>query len=371
MNRIVILILAFVISFSSFLQAQTSYLQIKSEPNISIYIDGNFVGKTTAEYGGWIVEDISVGKHKIKIVKDGFLPQEDIVNISAGAVNTYVVKTFRPKIQITQTGEVESSTIQLKTGSIIIQSIPIEISISIPSLGINSRKTNDKWEAEDVPVGSFDAKFSYGSRTINETLYIEEGRLLHIMVNILGGNIEYLSGKNEAGPTGTIIDPRDNYEYKWVKIGNQIWFAEDMSYGPNQYRFQNSHYTWYTAQSICPEGWHLPSDEEWKELEKFIGMNDSDLDLFGRRESGQTGKKLKKSRGWWTGGEGYDTYGFHAVNGSIINPNGNKDEAMGSHFWTSTSIGNEGINREIWSGDGIYRNKKDKRYQYYVRCIKD
>jgi uncharacterized protein (TIGR02145 family) len=40
-------------------------------------------------------------------------------------------------------------------------------------------------------------------------------------------------------------------------------------------------YNWYAAvdsQGICPEGWHVPSDQEWMELEKHLGMKTDELE---------------------------------------------------------------------------------------------
>ena len=107
---------------------------------------------------------------------------------------------------------------------------------------------------------------------------------------------------------GIFIDLRDGKEYKWVKIGEQTWMAENLSYTPldvnfsdkSQGSFDVPHYYVYNysgdlsgavqtdnyntygvlynlpaAQLSCPEGWHLPSKEEWDELMSFLGGNES------------------------------------------------------------------------------------------------
>jgi len=100
-----------------------------------------------------------------------------------------------------------------------------------------------------------------------------------------------------------IIDERDGQEYSTVQIGDQCWMAENLNIGTlidgtvemtdngaiEKYCYDNSEsncdiygglYQWnemmqYTTiegvQGICPDGWHLPSDEEWTILSDYLG----------------------------------------------------------------------------------------------------
>ena len=54
-------------------------------------------------------------------------------------------------------------------------------------------------------------------------------------------------------------------------------------------------YDWETACDICPDGWHLPSDDEWKELEMYLGMSEEEVYRFGTGYSrgGNAGDYLK------------------------------------------------------------------------------
>lgn len=56
--------------------------------------------------------------------------------------------------------------------------------------------------------------------------------------------------------------------------------------------------------SICPDGWHLPNDAEWKELLLTVDS------LFNSMDSSTAGKKLKSQTGWDNNGNGDDTFGF-------------------------------------------------------------
>ncbi|MBT3748463.1 MAG: hypothetical protein HOG34_05710, partial [Bacteroidetes bacterium] len=116
----------------------------------------------------------------------------------------------------------------------------------------------------------------------------------------------------------------DGRVYETIQIGNQLWMAENLAYLPlvnslsdgsvsqpkyyvydyngtslsvakttDNYESYGVLYNWEAAKMACPEGWHLPNDEEWKKLEKYLGMNSSEVGHTGMRETGDVGEKLK------------------------------------------------------------------------------
>ena len=205
----------------------------------------------------------------------------------------------------------------------------------------------------------------------------------------------------------TMIDSRDGQTYKTVKIGDQTWMAENLNYSdsattpslkgkswcyndePKNCAVAGRLYTWPAAidsvalydggngvdcgykktctlpaqvQGICPNGWHLPTSDEWTILFDAVGGQSN------------AGKKLKAQTGWYSGGNGTDAFGFSAL------PAGGKD--------AGGAFGYGGINTGFWSateGDrlcayGIYLYYNDGSahldcdYKYYassVRCLKD
>jgi uncharacterized protein (TIGR02145 family) len=77
----------------------------------------------------------------------------------------------------------------------------------------------------------------------------------------------------------------------------------------------------------CPPGWHLPTDDDWKILESYLGMEPSEINNFGRR--GRFSGKLLSNGG----GSGFD-----AVHGGYQNScvNGYGHQIFEGHYWTSS-----------------------------------
>jgi uncharacterized protein (TIGR02145 family) len=145
-------------------------------------------------------------------------------------------------------------------------------------------------------------------------------------------------------------------------------------------------YKWWEAmqyineqgtQGICPSGWHLPSDEEWKVLEGSVdgqfGVGDNNWDIWGPRGF-EAGLNLKATQGWIQGGNGTDLYGFSGLGGGWIWGGGNTNGTGGQgNWWTSTEINSYGAwARELrFDFPWVRRNGYTDEYSFSVRCIKD
>ncbi|MDR2581987.1 MAG: hypothetical protein LBC75_00720 [Fibromonadaceae bacterium] len=200
----------------------------------------------------------------------------------------------------------------------------------------------------------------------------------------------------------TFTDPRDDKVYKTVKIGDQIWMAENLAYaakgskiygegGPvySYYDKKNEKdilttlskteiqaneekygrlYDWETAKKACPPGWHLPSKDEWKILINFTGGKIS-------------GKKLKTTSGWdkygKKDGNGTDDFGFAGLPNGIY-ANGDFRYLGRYGVWWSASALEEKANLVYdWNLGSTFQESRidttgrNSNYLLSVRCIKD
>lgn len=195
------------------------------------------------------------------------------------------------------------------------------------------------------------------------------------------------NGEPPEDTTGTFIDSRDGQIYKWIKIGNQIWMAENLNYttdnGSWVYDNDSSNattfgrlYDWETACEVCPDGWLLPSDVDWKELEMYLGMSEVAVDSIGYRGTDEGGRLKEAGTAHWhspnTGAT--NSSGFSALPGGLHFTDG-KFYNMGTFgtCWSSTEMDSiSALSRRLFSNSAcIVRGDGTKKVGYSIRCIKD
>ncbi|MBS0009849.1 MAG: fibrobacter succinogenes major paralogous domain-containing protein, partial [Bacteroidales bacterium] len=224
------------------------------------------------------------------------------------------------------------------------------------------------------------------------------------------------SFKADHGLSGTFIDSRDKHEYRWVKIGYQVWMAENLAYlpevgPPSQGSFSDPYYyvtgysgvstdnakssvnyltygvlyNWRAAENACPEGWHLPSDLEWRRMEYRLGMSWDES--FGVEYRGtDEGSKLAGNHSLWRNGElenrpAFGLSGFDGIPGGYRDISGNFGSRDYAYWWTSSGeLSTDSyiaykawFRRMAYSSARVFRNNKDyyTAYGFSVRCVRD
>ena len=193
-----------------------------------------------------------------------------------------------------------------------------------------------------------------------------------------------------------LTDERDGREYRTVQIGNQCWMQENLNIGTPRINMEQSDnqivektcynndeencetygglYTWDEAMNygaseagdICPEGWHIPGNEEWQELNDFLGIV-------------STGQKMKVPEDHDPKWDGNNSSGFTALPSGV----GYEDRFGRLGYWAVYWTSTERDEVYAWSTqlDNYWTmNKYPTLYQgnhfmkkngFSVRCIKN
>ncbi len=197
---------------------------------------------------------------------------------------------------------------------------------------------------------------------------------------------------------GEFVDNRDGKKYPFVNIGKASWMAKNLDFivdeGSGSFCYNDlvtncitygRLYSHKTALKACPAGWHLPSNEEWLELEISLGMDTTMLSDGRYYNLDKTGQKLKSEIGWqnqlnirtkeMVNGAGTNESGLNILPGGYLERNW-RYMNMGGYTSLWTSSVDEKFRPQYRSVQSwpqcIDRDfDRDGQEANYVRCIKD
>jgi uncharacterized protein (TIGR02145 family) len=170
-------------------------------------------------------------------------------------------------------------------------------------------------------------------------------------------------------------DERDGKKYLYVEIGWQIWMAENLNYETASSKCSGNDddncgiygrlYNWAEANTACPAGWHLPSNDEWNTLSSYVQSSSGC--------SSCDATKLKATSGWYSNGNGNDQYGFSALPGGYGGSDGSFFNIGSDGTWWSANELNSyyAYYRSMGYYEDAYWNYDFKSILLSVRCLQD
>jgi uncharacterized protein (TIGR02145 family) len=363
------------------LKPSTLWLNITSNPtSAQVRLDGIIIGTTPLSKELDLTDKSKQGTHSLKITLPEYIEQSQT-------------------IQVYPSKDPVAISVDLKKteGAFIIQSTPegAEVFIDGAYKGITPLQGV-------MPVGKYrvELKMEDYSPSAKKEIIVNSQTTVNLKENLIFKK-QPLDNLEDDLVEGELLIDASGDSYKTVKIGDQIWMAENL----NTDRFQNGDlipevkndnvwisagkskqaawcyydnnpingekygklYNWYAVadpRGLCPTSWHVPSDNEWTKLTEHLGGN-----LLA-------GGKMKSESGWSENSVGINNSGFNGLPGGARYLSGNGAfYDFGSYFycWSSTVVSAS----SAWylylynSGGDASVGNYTKRGGLSIRCIKD
>jgi uncharacterized protein (TIGR02145 family) len=205
---------------------------------------------------------------------------------------------------------------------------------------------------------------------------------------------------------GTLTD-NSGRVYRTVRVGNKWWMAENLSVkrfnngdeipfvssqdpdniwanveGPGMtftldstVGFLYNYDCLLDARGIAPEGWHIPTDDDWKNLEKEVGMSSSEINNTGWRGQNEAALLTSKNSLGWAPGVlfGTDEFGFDARSSGVRIFDGRRNLSGKVAFWWTLTENGDDVWYRYFDSDQtrIFRHYTHKNYAMAIRLVKD
>jgi len=205
----------------------------------------------------------------------------------------------------------------------------------------------------------------YNTLQIFSQCWLKENLNIGTMINSYIGTLSGGGGQTDN-------DTIEKYCYNndpvnCIKFGGLYEWNEMMQYTTQE-----------GTQGICPPGWHLPTDEEWKVLEgeadSMYGIGDPEWDIAHDFRGYDAGTNLKTTNGWKAEGNGIDLFGFSGLPGGSVDGVGQSWHigSFGS-WWTSTKnyTDNSWHRRLNCLSPEVGRYSPNLQIGFSVRCLQD
>lgn len=293
---------------------------------------------------------------------------------------------------------VSKCTIKVVKKHIPVKSVSIEKSLTLKvdeeyDLNIKILPENASNKSYKLSFSDEDVIFTDGEFSI---MAVKAGKCV-ITVTTADGN-------KSANCDVTVVSKDDEFscidkagrKYQTIQIGNQVWMAENLAYidsellnnGAYVYNYSGDDvkeamstenykkfgvlYSYSSIESCIPKGWHIPSDEEWQELETYIGLSDKEISSYGSR--GSKSYALMSKEDWQDlSFEATNETKFSAKPAGLRSSSGYFNQIfLRTVFWGGISEDGSIIGRALFnSSTKINRSKANPKSAYSVRLIKD
>jgi len=356
-------------------------------PVKDVKVEAGGVSTLSAENGSYRIEGIETGLQTLSAEKNGFIPFSTEITVQEGSIMV-LIPMQSPAFTFTVQGVITGDfTGDPQPGLTVVLLNPDGSESDIRA----NTDSNGNYQLHNVPFGE-------------RTIIVKSSNSVVSQNNITQLSADFELNFEITEPM-VFSDARDGRSYTAKKIGGQIWMVENLAYLPvvspsdhgsdtlalyyvyeyqgtdliqakasSYYSSYGALYNWTAAKSACPAGWHLPKDDEWKQLEIYLGMEPEDADQVRWRLTGGVGKKLKSDSGWDSNGNGTNSSGFSALPGGFRGEDGNFGGIdTYCNFWTA-SMSTPGLtwNRFLsFENDGVSRYGLKLNLGFSIRCLKD